>query len=69
MAATKFLFIVTPGYEKTLALDNIASFAPKSNGTEFILKEIIDGKNVLYFCDEKYLTIVETVRLMTKEKS
>ncbi len=68
MSDTKFLFIVTPGYQKTIALDNIASFAPKGNGTEFILKELIDGKNVVFFCDESYLTIVDSVRALIKDK-
>ena len=68
MSDTKFLFIVTPGYEKTIALDNIASFAPKGNGTEFVLKELIDGRNVTFFCDEPYLTIVDNVMALVKNK-
>ena len=68
MAETKFLLIVTPGYEKSIALDNIASFAPKNNGTEFVLKEMVEGKNVVFYCDEKYLDIVMTVNNLTKDK-
>jgi hypothetical protein len=67
MADPKFLFIVTPGYQKTIALDNIASFAPSGSGTEFILKEIVDNKNVKFFCDEPYLTIVDSVRAIIKK--
>jgi len=66
MSETRFLHIVTPGFEKSISLDNILSFVPKGGGTEFVLKETIDGKNTIYFCPEPYQNILSTIRILTK---
>ncbi|MCZ2395003.1 MAG: hypothetical protein LC100_00500 [Chitinophagales bacterium] len=68
MSETRFLHIVTPGYEKSISLDNILSFAPKGGGTEFVLKEVTDGENTTYYCSEPYPTILSTIRKLTQPK-
>jgi hypothetical protein len=50
----KFLIVTEGRLKRTIALGNIASAQAAGRCTRIVLKEVKDGKNVEFICNEGY---------------